>query len=162
KTLLQQERCNILGAVVLMICLSCLDGIGVLLLLPMLAMLGVSTVSASSSSLTTFMLALFQTLGIPVRLEAVLGLYILIISVHACLGRTQSLLTLRIQHRFSTTLRRHLYDAMSHASWLCLVRLKASEMTQVLTEDIDRVGEGTYDLLRLASTASMMLVYLVL
>lgn len=162
KTLLHQEGRRVLGTLVLMVGLGCLEGVGLLLLLPMLAMLGVTATSRASTSVTAPMLSLLQTFGLPLCLETVLGLYILIISVHACLVRTQSLLTLTIQHSFITALRHHLYAALSNASWLFVSRLKASEITQVLTADMDRVGQGTYALLRLASTAIMTLVYLVL
>ncbi len=161
-TLLRQEGRKVVGALVLMVGLGCLEGVGLLLLLPMLTMLGITAAPGSSNSVTALVLSLLQTLGIPLRLEAILGVYLFIIGVHASLVRTQSLLTLNLQHSFTTALRHHLYAALSHASWLFISRLKAAEITQICTADVERVGQGTHALLRLASTGTLMLVYLVL
>jgi ATP-binding cassette subfamily C protein len=161
-TLLRQEGRKVGAALVLMLGLGCLEGVGLLLLLPMLTLLGITATPGASHSVTALVSSLVQTLGIPLRLEAILGVYLLIIGVHALLVRTQTLLTLNLQHSFTTALRQHLYAALSHASWLFISRLKASEITQVLTADVERIGQGTHALLRLASTGSLMLVYVAL
>jgi ATP-binding cassette subfamily C protein len=161
-TLLRQEGRKVGGALVLMVGLGCLEGVGLLLLLPMLTLMGATVAPGASNSVTARVLSLLQMLGIPLRLEAILGVYLLIIGVHAALVRTQTLLTLHLQHSFTTALRQHLYAALSHASWPFISRLKASELTQVLTADVERVGQGTHALLRLASTGVLMLVYVAL
>lgn len=58
-------------------------------------------------------------------LEAVLGVYMVIISTYACLVRAQSLLNAAIHYRFVTALRHRLYAALSDTDWLFFSRLRA-------------------------------------
>jgi ATP-binding cassette subfamily C protein len=66
----------------------------------------------------------------------------------------------RIENGFVVHLRAQLYDAMVHADWLFFTRQRGSEITQVLTDEVERIGSGTQQMLALLSTAGVALVQL--
>ena len=47
-----------------------------------------------------------------------------------------------------------------HADWLFFTRQRGSDITQVLTDEVERIGFGTQQLLGLLSTAAVGLVQL--
>jgi ATP-binding cassette, subfamily C, bacterial len=53
-----------------------------------------------------------------------------------------------------------MYQTLCRAEWLCLLRTKASDITHALTQDTQRVGSATQQLLQLMGTVTIAGVYI--
>lgn len=61
----------------------------------------------------------------------------------------------RTENGFVVQLRAQLYEAMVHADWLFFTRQRGSEITQVLIDEVERIGSGTQQMLALLTTAGV-------
>jgi len=138
------------------------EGIGVLILIPLLELVGVDVQQGRAGHVARWVGAVFGWLGIPLDLISVLPLYLVIIAADAALRLWQTVTYCSLQLGFTAYLRQRLHRAVSHASWVRLVRLRASDLTHAMTDQVDRIGNGTYVVLRMARDAMLMSVYLTL
>src|SRR5262249_9556846 len=99
--------------------------------------------------------ALLRVFGIPFTLPIVLGLFVLFMAGQLWLRRWLDVFVARIENSFVVKLRAQLYEAMVHADWLFFTRQRGSDITQVLTDEVERIGSGTQQLLGLLSTAAV-------
>ena len=154
---LQYARYKAAAALAMMVLLGLLEGSGLLLLLPLLSLLGVGE-SQPSNLVASAIPTLLRVLGIPFTLPIVLGLFVLFMTSQLWLRRWLDVFVARIENSFVVKLRAQLYEAMVHADWLFCTRQRRSEITQVLTDEVDRIGFGTQQMLGLLSTAGVALV----
>jgi len=154
---LQYARYKAAAALAMMVLLGLLEGSGLLLLLPLLTLLGLGQ-GHPDNFVATAIPALVRVLGIPFTLPIVLGLFVLFMSGQLWLRRWLDVFVARIENGFVVQLRAQLYDAMVHADWLFFTRQRGSEIAQVLTDEVDRIGFGTQQMLGLLSTAGVALV----
>lgn len=146
-------------ALTLMVCLSFTEGIGLLLLLPLMQLVGLDVQQGGVGRLVEFVSSVFAFVGLHPTLATVLGLYVLIVSMHALLSRWQMIRSLTLQHDFAAFLRHRLYGTIAHADWLFFSRSRSSDFMHVLTAEVERVDEATYYLLHLVATAIVTLIY---
>ena len=156
---LQDARYKAAVALGTMVLLGLLEGSGLLLLLPLLSLLGVGK-SHSTNLAATAIPAFLRMIGIPFTLPIVLGLFVLFTAGQLWLRRWLDVFVARIENGFVVTLRGQLYEAMVHADWLFFTRQRGSDITQVLTDEVERIGFGTQQLFGLLSTAGVGLVQL--
>lgn len=161
-TLLRESGRKVLCALLLMVGLGGLEGAGLLMLLPMLDVLGLAETPGQHSGISALLGSLLHAVGLSHSLVTVLGVYILIISVHAVLVRYHAILINDLQHSFIQALSYRLYTAITYTRWEVFVRTRSSEVTQLLTAALSRVGQGTYDLLCLMSTGILLVIYVAL
>lgn len=147
---------------VVMIALSAVEGVGLLLLVPLLQLVGVDAQQGGLNRVAEVVASVFHFAGVRPTLGTVLGAYMAAVGVQSVLERRQAGLTTIIQHEFVTTLRTRLYRAIVGAKWTAFARGRSSEYTQVLTEDVGRVGNATYSLIDLTVAALTSLVYIAL
>jgi ATP-binding cassette subfamily C protein len=147
-------------ALALMLATGLMEGIGLLVLVPMLQLIGLDVQQGSVGQVARLVARAFAALGVPQSLLAVLAAYFLIIATNAAVQRRHAMASAVLQQRFAAGLRQDLYRAITGASWLLLIRLRASELTHALTGQVDRVSVGTHALLRLLSDGLLATVYL--
>lgn len=147
-------------ALALMVCLSLTEGIGLLLLVPLLQLVGLDAQQGSMGRLAEIVSSLFAAVGVRPTLIAVLGLYVLIISMHALLYRWQMILNFTLQHEFVASLRRRLYGTIADTNWLFFSRSRSSDFTHALTAELERVGEATDLLLHLIAASMVTIPYI--
>lgn len=157
---LKHARYKAAAALAMMVLLGLLEGSGLLLLLPLLSLLGLGE-SQPSNLVASAIPALLRVLGIPFTLPIVLGLFVVFMTSQLWLRRWLDVFVARIENSFVVKLRAQLYEAMVHADWLFCTRQRRSEITQVLTDEVDRIGFGTQQMLGLLSTSGVALVQLV-
>lgn len=146
-------------AIVLAVCLSLTQGIGLILLLPLLQLVGFAGAQGVSSSIAYYIGAAFAFVGVPLSLTTVLALYVVIMTLFYFLTRWQNNLSFAIQLDFATKLRQELYSAIVNTNWLFFSRNRASTFTHALTAEIDRVAYGTQAILSVLSSVLLLLVY---
>lgn len=160
KELLSFARLKAVAASLLLIFLGLTQGIGLLMLFPFLHLIGLADGQGSTSGYIDFVGDLFQDMGIPLTLPVILCAYIGIVSLHTVVKRWETVLNAEIIHGFTRFLRNRLYTAIAQANWLFITRNKSSDITHVLTSELDRVGSGTYHFLLLISTGVIAAVHL--
>jgi len=141
----------------LMVVVGLLEGVALLILPAMLQLIGIGSV-AGLGGLGRAAASLFQATHIPLTLVSILSVFLLTMGVQAWLRFSLEHLNTRIEGDFTCFLRERLYRAMVGADWLFFARRRSSDMVQVFTEELQRVGVGTQQLLSLMGTAGVALV----
>ncbi len=141
---------------ILALLLGLTQGVGLVMILPFLHTLGLTERAGGSGGFTGAVSGIFNTLGLPLNLYTVLGVYVLVVSFFGLLRRYRAVLDVEIQQEFVCFLRNRLYRALTYADWLFTAREKASAFTHGLIQDIPRIGQGTYFLLQFSSSAALV------
>ena len=156
---LRYARYKAAAALAMMVLLGLLEGSGLLVLLPLLTLLGLGQ-GHPDNFVATAIPTLLRVLGIAFTLPIVLGLFVLFMTGQLWLRRWLDVFVARVENGFVVQLRAELYEAMVHADWLFFTRQRGSEITQILTDEVERIGFGTQQMLALLSTAGVGLVQL--
>lgn len=135
----------------LMVFMSLTQGIGLVMLIPFLQLIGLGGNEAASGFVARLGNVL-RWLGLPLNMPVILCLYVVIVAIHAIVARYRDVLNARIVNGFTQNLRQRLYQVLSRAEWLCFLRSRASDITHVLTSDLQRVGFATQQLFQLIGT----------
>lgn len=149
-------------SLLLMIALSCLEGIGILLLLPLLSFVGVGATGNQGSRLAAVLHQAFDTLHLPATLEVVLLLFAALFTLRRVVVYANEVLNVQLQQDFMERLRRDLYDALLHGSWPFFLTRKSADFLQALTTDMNRIGHGSAYLQRTLVTTLLIGGYLLL
>lgn len=149
-------------AVGLMVCLGLTEGIGLLMLVPLLQLVGLDVQQGAMGHLARFLASGFAALGLRPTLLSVLGVYVLIISLHGLLSCWQTAVNLSLEQDFVAVLRTRLYRAIANTRWVFFSRSRSADFTHVLTAEVERVGVATSHLLHSVGVALLTLVYAVL
>ena len=149
-------------AVLVTLAASALEGIGLLVLAPLLQLVGVDAQQGPLSRVVSAFAAAFRVAGLRATLGNVLLLYVVIALLQSLLQRRQAVLSAVVQHHVVTALRTRLYRAVAGMRWIDFARTRSSDYTQMLTEEVDRVGTATSYLIDLLVTGITAVVYLAL
>ena len=152
------DRRRAVGAIVLASAIGLIEGVALLLLVPLLQLAGV-TMEGSVGNISETLGRTFKAAGIRPTLTTVLLVYIAVTVVQATLNRARVIIDTRVVQDYALKLRTRLYSAIARADWLVLSRIRSSDFTFALTSAVDRVDSGAYNLLTLASTTAISLVY---
>ena len=146
---------------ILMIFLSLNEAVSLLVLVPLLQQVGLDVGQGSMGQISRYISTFFGYLGLKPTLVSILVLYVLVISITALLTRYQSIKISQIQFEFAAHLRKRLYNAITNSSWLFFSRMKASNFAHALTNEIDRITEGTGQFLIFIARIMILIVYIV-
>jgi len=157
----KDEGAKVALATALAACLSLTQGVGLLLLLPLLQLVGFNTQQGASANVAYYASAAFASVGMPLTLVTVLGVYVVIMTLYFLLARWQNNLSYAIQLDFGTQLRQKLYKAIVSTNWLFFSRKRASTFTHALTAEVDRVSYGTQQIFQGLAGMMVLFVYFV-
>ncbi|MFZ2471728.1 MAG: ABC transporter ATP-binding protein [Methanothrix sp.] len=146
----------------LMVFTALFEGVSLLLLVPMLQIVGLDTGNGNLGYIAGSIAYAFSAFSITPTLEIILILYIAVVSLQSRLNRLQSNLSSKIQYNFITHLRVRFYNALTNADYLYLSRKRSSDLAQLLMQETDRVGYGTFQILNLAANIIISLVYVMM
>jgi ATP-binding cassette subfamily C protein len=146
-------------ALLLMLLISLTEGIGLLMLVPLLELTGFSVGAGPANRVAEAVRGVFQGLGLPLSLPAVLGVYVVIVSARALLSRFESVSSFALQQLLVAQLRERLYHALTAANWLFFVRSRTSDFMHTLTRELEIVGAATFTLLSWLVTLTVSLTY---
>ncbi len=162
KALLRRSRLRAAMALISLVLLGMTEGVGIIMLIPFLRLAGIGETGDSPSGIVGLVEGLLRRGNLPLSLPVVLTVFVLLITFRALLQRLQSLLNSDIEHSFTRGLRNQLFAAVAGAEWLFITRRRASEITQILTAEIQRVSIATDRLLRMSGALVLILVHLLL
>ncbi|MCC7551745.1 MAG: ABC transporter ATP-binding protein/permease [Methanobacterium sp.] len=148
-------------AVTLMVLLSLTEAVSLVILVPLLGLVGLDVGQGSLGQIAGYVSSFFALMGLKPSLAMVLVIYVVVISISAILTRYQSIKTSEIQYQFAAHLRKRLYNAITNSSWLFFSRVKSSNLTHALTNEIDRISTGTGQFLTLLAGIMILVVYII-
>ena len=151
KTLFQYAGIRAWISLGLMVLLGLTQGVGLLMLIPFLRLIGLGG-GEGPGGLATHIGRVFEGVGLPLTMSSILCVYVGIVTAHAMVTRYGEVLNTKIIEGFTQILRNSLYQALCRTEWLCFLRTRGSDVTHVLTSDLDRVGFATQQLLQLIGT----------
>lgn len=151
KTLFQYAGIRAWISLALMVLLGLTQGVGLLMLIPFLRLIGLGS-GEDPGGLATYIGNAFAWAGLPLTMPSILCVYVGIVAAHAMVTRYREVLNTKIIYGFTQVLRNSLYQAFCRTEWLCFMRTRGSDVTHVLTSDLQRVGFATQQLLQLAGT----------
>ena len=153
---------RVAGAVALAVAVSFFEAAGVLALVPLLGIVGLPVPPGAAGRLGTLVHGLFAAVGLRPTLPAVLGLFVLVMSLQALMLRTQTLAAWGVEMEVNLYFRRRLYAAIAGARWLHFTRIRSSDLLQALTGEVDRCGRAASYLLGVATYVLTAAAYLAL
>jgi ATP-binding cassette, subfamily C, bacterial len=132
------------------------EGIGLFLLVPLL-----ETVSAASapSAITQNMTAILARVGISAGLGALLTIFVALVAFRAVLLLVQQSLSVRYQYGVVDHYRQRLFATLLHAEWRWLVDQRGSDLANLLTTGVGRIGVGLSQLIALIAGCATLLAY---
>lgn len=145
-TLDRSLRRGLTKLALLMLASALTEGLGLVLLVPMLAAL--NPAGAGSGQIA----ALLAKIGLPVRLEPLLALFVALVLLRAVIGHFRALIGLRVQAEIVDGLRRRAWSALLHCDWRVLSAMRQSDSASLLVTSIDRVGNSVHQALAAAAT----------
>jgi len=158
--LFEVGRARIAGTVGLMFLFSLSEGLGIALLLPILQVSGFDLgAQGAIGRYANVVASVFESAGLHPSLLLLLMVFAGLVGARALLGRWQIVAMYAVQQNFGARLRQRLYHAIANANWLALSRMRSSDLTHALTAEIDRVEVATFEVLSLASTVLLFLLY---
>ena len=158
-SLYSYNKVKVTTGFLIMIFLGLTQGIGLLILIPFLSIIGIFNNQESQHKLVDFVHQAFQAIGLPLTLVNALLIYCMIILVHALLQRYQQILNLQIEKGFVRYVRGNLYESLTYAKWSFLLHQKLSDITAILTTEMQRIGSGAHFLLQFVSTGILAIVF---
>ncbi|MDD2774332.1 MAG: ABC transporter ATP-binding protein [Gallionella sp.] len=160
RTFLRFDAPSIRRAVLLNCVAALTEGAGLLLLLPLLSLAGVMEHGGGKIEWLAPIDATLAVLGVNWTLEGALFMFVALILVQSQLAMRRDRVSNALQLRFGDHLRKKLYGAIARANWRFLMEHHSGELLSVLTSEVQRIGMGTYFLLRFFTHAVMLLAYL--
>jgi ATP-binding cassette, subfamily C, bacterial len=161
-TLIEFMSWKIFVALALIICLTFTQGAQLILLVPLMQVVGLDVQQGSVGWVAGFVSSAFATVGLQPTLVPVLVIFVLVSSLLALLRRWQTLFNFRLQMDFVAWLRRRLYGIIANTNWLTFSKIRSSDLTHVLTTELDRVGGATHYILGFIANVILVTVYVVL
>lgn len=156
------DRRHAVEALALLFVLGLTEGAGLLLIVPLLELIGLKLADDGAiGRVTEWTAAAFSWAGLRPSLGGVLAIYVAVIATSALLWRRQAVALGRLREAVSGTLRRRVYDAVSHVEWVAFTRLRTTEVVHAIMIEAARIGDVTAGLLQLGSQVVLTLVYVI-
>lgn len=140
-----------------MLCISLLDGIGILLLIPMISMTGIVDLDTGDmpiAGIFEFLQSIPSTIGLPF----ILGMYVLLVIGQNVLSRQITVRNAIIQHGFLRHIRLATYGALLHTKWDFFIKKRKSDIMNILTSEVARASAGTHSFLQFMSSLIFTLI----
>jgi ATP-binding cassette subfamily C protein len=128
------------------------EGIGLVLLVPMLAALGAGAATGLGGRIGQ----LAGTIGLPLRLEALLAIFVLLVLARGLIMLARDLAAQRFEARLVDELRRRAWRALLRCEWRTLSGMRQSDTASLLVSNIDRLGDGVNYLIALWMNAATL------
>lgn len=156
---LRHARWRVGVVVALLVAVALLEAAGLLLLMPLVELLGLGQVQAAAGLAGAWRRG-FEALGIRPSFELVLCSFVGLLIFQAGLRRLADHYNALIEAAYTAHLRDRLYDSLVQARWLVFTRLRAADLTRVLTQEVDNAGFAAQQGVTMATLCGLALVHL--
>jgi ATP-binding cassette subfamily C protein len=135
------------------------EGLSFLLLVPVLRLIG-----PDSQALDLAVPSLLQNVGLPATLHLtlieVLAALVTVVTLQALFMRAKTLYMSSLSMEAVNGVRMRLFSAIAGARWRYVASIRASDLQQSLSGEVERFQAGTYHLLLLVQGCVLLTVYL--
>ncbi len=132
----------------LMVIAALTEGAGIVLLVPLLTSLG----QGGPGQIGAFL----ASIGIPGRLDVLLALFVLLVSLRALVVHLRGLAALRLEAGLVDALRSRAWAALLHCNWRVLMGLNRSNTASLLISRIDRSGQYVNQVVAALATSATL------
>lgn len=146
---------NLLG----MMCISFLEGAGILLLIPMLSMSGIVSLSPGPITSSGFF-NFFHKLPVEAGLPLILAIFIIIVISQTVMQRNLTIRDIKIHTGFINHVRIKTYSAILQAKWDFFIKMRKSDLIHSLTGELGRVTGGVNLFLQLLASIIFTVIQL--
>lgn len=153
-------RCAV--ALFLLLTAGITEAFGIVMVVPLLHVTGLTPQSGPPGPLVEAVASGADALGIALTLPAVLGVFLALAAVRAAVSWQRNVLLAGMRMEFVDQIRNDLYASIAEAKWEFLVARRLSDIQHVLTNDVNRAGQGAFLLLRVTVTVLLATVQMVL
>ncbi len=162
RLLWRTSRWKLTGAVGLAALLSLTEGVSVAMVFPLIALMGSSSGAAAPGPRTALLFHLLARSHLPRTwwLAALLSAVLALVGLLSLLNGVLTTLTWSIVWPVRQRLADNLYEAILHADWTYLTRRRSSDLTHVLTVELDRVSQVLQSLIAVLSNGMVTLLLL--
>ncbi len=136
------------------------EGAGLLMLLPLLSLAGVLGQSGVQNGWMPQLGQFFSLFGIGWNIEIALCVFVALIFLQSQLVLFRDRVAHSLQLRFVDHLRKTLYAVIARSNWSFLTGHHSGELLSVLTGEVQRIGAGTYFLIRFFTISVLAFAYL--
>lgn len=137
--------------VVLLLASSATDAMGLFMLIPLLHAVGAGAADGQQGMVARVLADMADTVGPERLLPAVLGGFVALAVVRSVTVWRRDVLLARTRLGFVTQLRETLHEAVAQANWRFLAGQRQSDLQQVLTGEVHRIGQASFHLLRMTA-----------
>jgi ATP-binding cassette subfamily C protein len=132
-------------------------GVGLLMLIPFLQMIGI--VESEPTGIVANIGQVWKYVGLPMNLATVLLVYAGVVTLYSVAQRASTIVTSKLCHAFTRSLRNDLFEAMARVEWLRFTRIKAADINHVMTTNLTAVDNGAYGFYGLVGTVVVVAVH---
>lgn len=140
-----------------MICMSFLEGAGILLLVPMISLMGIVDINTEELAIIQqfdFLSTIPSSIGLPI----ILGIFILLAIVQNLLQRRVAIKNAIVQQGFLRHLRIQTYSRLMQANWGFYLKHRKSDLINLLKKEISRTSSGINSILMFCTSLVFTLV----
>lgn len=159
KMMWQFSRARSLLFAALLLLSSVTEGIGLVLLVPLLGALQKS--QAEASGVVAMIVNGLSFVGIPITLVGLLSTFLALNIFRALISYTQTIVSERFRLELLDDLRTKSFDAMLEARWEWLTTQKRSDMSNLLVNEISRLGTALLYSVRFVISAFSITAYII-
>lgn len=110
------------------------EGIGIVLLVPLLTILGDDTADGGHIA------EIMARLGVPMRLDAILSLFVVLVIVRGLITYYRALVAMRFEMALIDRLRTRGWRSLLHCDWRVLLGMRRSNAASLLISQVDQAG----------------------
>lgn len=125
-----------------MILTSLLEGIGIFLLIPLISLSGIMVFDSTNTPTISWISSFFLSIPETLSLSLILGIYVILVIGQSLFQRSQLLLNAKLQQSFVRHLREQTYKSLLQANWSFFLNKRKSDIINLMTTEITRVGGG--------------------
>ena len=133
----------------LMIASAVTEGVGIVLLVPLLA-----TLSGGGSGQIG---AVFAAIGLPQRLDVLLGAFVALIALRAGIAFARGLAAVRFEFRLVDGLRARAWQALLDCEWRVLLEMRRADSASLLITEVDRTANAISQVIQAAALVVTLL-----
>lgn len=145
--------------IVLMVCSSTMDGIGMALLFPFVSMVSVKE-KIEHNYISDSLIHFLSYFGIEFNVKNLILIIIFVFLIQNLILLFQSYLSAKLQNDYVYLWRKNLFCSYFNASWYFFVRNKIGDLTNLIISETNRLGGSFYLLFTLLSAFIISIVYI--
>jgi ATP-binding cassette subfamily C protein len=158
--LLKEVKSKAIISLIILVFKGITEGVGLLFIIPLLGLIGVSEFGESNGKFIQFIHKSIDSTQIDLTVINVLIMYLCVMSFYAMLKYFQSVNTNTISQRVVLRWRNVFFQRITFSSWESIQRHKDSDLQEILTIEIRKLGLIMNQVIQLTGGLILILIYL--